>query len=109
MLWPVSFTQFFTRFRASLKVATASNVSLTILNSPPRAYATIAADSQPPQNQTGGSNVNVTYLLNNLLRGYDNSLRPDLGGKISNAYLFNMISVSYGQMLGISDTELTNF
>ena len=24
---------------------------------------------------------NVTYLLNNLLHQYDNSLRPDLGGK----------------------------
>ena len=107
LLWPVSFTQFFTRFRASLKAATASNVSLTILNTPPRAYATIAADSQPPQNQTGGSNVNVTYLLNNLLRGYDNSLRPDLGGKTSNAYLINLISISFGQMLGISDTNFS--
>ena len=67
-------------FRASLKVATVSNVSLTVLNSPPRVYGTIAADSQPAQNQTGGSNVNVTYLLNNLLKEYDNSLRPDLGG-----------------------------
>jgi hypothetical protein len=25
---------------------------------------------------------NVTFLLNNLLQQYDNSLRPDLGGKI---------------------------
>ena len=27
---------------------------------------------------------NVTFLLNNLLQQYDNSLRPDLGGKIRN-------------------------
>jgi hypothetical protein len=75
-----------------LKVATVSNVSLTVLNSPPRVYGTIASDSQPAQNQTGGSNVNVTYLLNNLLRGYDNSLRPDLGGKNFKGSLIKLIS-----------------
>ena len=32
---------------------------------------------------------NVTFLLNNLLQQYDNSLRPDLGGKIrNNSYPF---------------------
>jgi hypothetical protein len=33
------------------KEATVSNVSLTVLNSPPRVYGTLAADSQPIQNQ----------------------------------------------------------
>ncbi len=67
--------------RASLKVAAVSNVSLTVFNSPPRVYGTISSEtgSIQVQNQTGG-NVNVTYLLNNLLKQYDNSLRPDLGG-----------------------------
>ena len=30
---------------------------------------------------------NVTFLLNNLLQQYDNSLRPDLGGKIRTPYV----------------------
>ena len=30
---------------------------------------------------------NVTFLLNNLLKQYDNSLRPDLGGKIRKRWI----------------------
>ena len=30
---------------------------------------------------------NVTFLLNNLLQQYDNSLRPDLGGKIRERWI----------------------
>ena len=60
------------------KLATISNVTLTVLNSPPRVYGTLSSDSTT-SNQTGGG-ANVTYLLNNLLKQYDNSLRPELGG-----------------------------
>ena len=43
---------------------------------------------------------NVTFLLNNLLQQYDNSLRPDLGGKIRN------IRTPYVEYIGIYCTIL---
>ena len=61
-------------------MASIANVTLTVLNSPPRVYGTISSESQTSINQTVGG-ANVTYLLNNLLKQYDNSLRPDLGGE----------------------------
>ena len=33
------------------------------------------------RNRTNPAATNVTYLLNNLLDKYDNSLRPDIGGE----------------------------
>ena len=44
------------------------------------------------RNRTNPAATNVTYLLNNLLDKYDNSLRPDIGGTVE--YVLSSSSAS---------------
>lgn len=53
-----------------------------------------AADGKVPNNNTRALlyntqrniHANISELLDNLLRGYDNSVRPDFGGKVDPMY-----------------------
>lgn len=52
-----------------------------------------ATHTKKPTKQTN-NHKNISSLLNNLLQGYDNSIRPDFGGKIFlNFWILNTIMI----------------
>ena len=68
---------------------TAQKMNRPSISAPSHTLVTSSTSSSKLSNSLQTVN-NVTFLLNNLLKQYDNSLRPDLGGEIS-LYITNIV------------------